>query len=181
LQKATHQKIAGKISEELFLNKHEASLLEIGSITPDSWMNFPHHKDKELDILTHLFTSKELYLNNDDECYHHMGLAFHYIQDRWTLRQRSDSSHIEWERIIETVPFLNDVQFEEFIRKSTMPTKAVEAYLYLLELFHNDSIPSLSSACFKMKEWGARDNEELVQFLSRKSSFKSFRSAQLFP
>ena len=43
----TYVKIAREISRALNLEEREASLLETGSVHPDSWANFPHHRDKE--------------------------------------------------------------------------------------------------------------------------------------
>lgn len=167
MQEKTHSKIALKIADEFLLNEHETSLLEIGSITPDRWMDFPHRQNKEFNIMSHLFSAKELYLKNDDECFHSLGLAFHYLQDMWTLRQRSESSRVKWEQTIENASFLDDDQFEDFLRVFKMPIKSVNTYLAFFDDFKNEVIPRTLFLRNKMKRWGARDDEDLVSLFSR--------------
>lgn len=97
LLETTHKGIARKIATILHLPDKEARLLEIGSVSPDSWENFPHHKDKESEIIKYIFSARKKFLNRDDECYFDLGVAFHYIQDRWTLKPRVKDKHSKWE------------------------------------------------------------------------------------
>ena len=129
----THRKIAQKIAKELNLREREASLLETGSVNPDSWANFPHHHGKEAEIVRHILDARRLFLHGDDECYFRLGIALHYIQDRWTLRPRLRDKHTEWEVKIERAPILDDSQLAEFIKNALFPTKVEEAYLKFLE------------------------------------------------
>lgn len=130
----THRVITRLIAELLKLNEHEAGLLLIGSTSPDSWANFPHHKDKEHEIIEHILNARRLFSEGDDECFHELGIALHYIQDKWTLRPRISEKHTRWERAMnDSVVFTDDSKLEEFIKNETMPTKAIKAYLGLLE------------------------------------------------
>jgi|GEM_PF-3690083 len=133
----THKRIARKIAEELKLGKREASLLETGSVSPDSWENFPHHKGKEKEIIANIVDSRILFLEDDDECYHQLGVALHYIQDRWTLKPRLKDKHTRWEMEIDSVNFADDVALEEIIKSIMLPTKAEEAYLFFLSKIRN--------------------------------------------
>jgi len=133
LLEETHRKIAQKIAKELNLREREASLLETGSVNPDSWANFPHHHGKEAEIVRHILDARRLFLHGDDECYFRLGIALHYIQDRWTLRPRLKDKHTKWEVKIERAPILDDSQLAEFIKNALFPTKVEEAYLKFLE------------------------------------------------
>jgi len=128
----THRRIAQQIAKELHLSNREAGLLETGSINPDSWANFPHHHGKEFEIIKNILEARQLFLQGDDECYHRLGIALHYIEDRWTLRPRLGDKHTECEMQINKAPILNDSQLTEAIKKILLPTKAEEAYLAFL-------------------------------------------------
>jgi len=75
-----------EIEEKLQLGKRESNLLRSGSIDPDKWMNFPHHFGKDGNIANNILVARAFFLKEDDECYHKLGIALHYIADRWTLR-----------------------------------------------------------------------------------------------
>lgn len=130
----THKRIVRSIAEELKLGEKETALLEIGSVNPDSWANFPHHSKKEFEIVDKLLSSRLLFLKGDNECYHRLGVALHYIQDRWTTRPRIDEKHTEWERKIESSKIINDEELEEEIKDSIIPDKRKRAYFTFLSL-----------------------------------------------
>jgi hypothetical protein len=93
---STHIKIAQKICEEMKkTEKREVDLLINGSINPDSWANFPHHSGKDDEIAENILSARRLFLKGDDECFYRLGIALHYIADRWTLRPRMAEKHTE--------------------------------------------------------------------------------------
>ena len=130
----THRRFAKEIAKVLKLSKRESDLLEIGSIHPDSWADFPHHKGKEKEIAENILIARKFYLQNDDEYFFRLGVVLHYIADSWTLRPRISEKHTEWEKQIEKAPILDDSQLEEAIKNLTMPSKEVETYLTLLPI-----------------------------------------------
>jgi len=129
----THRRIAREIAKALNLNEREASLLEVGSVGPDSWANFPHHEGKECEIAANILVARKLYVQDDDECFARLGNALHYIQDRWTMRPRLSDKHTKWEESINLAPILDDSQLENAIKQALLPTKAEKAYLSFLE------------------------------------------------
>lgn len=129
----THRRIAKSIAGKLSLGKRESSLLESGSTNPDSWADFPHHRGKDEEIVRNIIEARKLYLENDDECYYTLGIAFHFIQDRWTMRPRMSDKHTAWERAIDLAEILDDSQLKDAIRNIPFPEKAEEAYLTFLE------------------------------------------------
>jgi len=131
---ATHRKIAKDIAKVLKLNERKANLLEIGSVNPDSWADFPHHFGKEDEISEAILKARRLFLEIDDECFSTLGNALHYIADRWTLRPRLGDKHTQWENAISFAQILDDQQLEEEIKKPCMPTKAEQAYLVFLDV-----------------------------------------------
>jgi len=133
LLEETHRRIAKKIARELNLGERETFLLESGSVNPDSWANFPHHYGKEAEIIRYILGARQLFLEGDDECYHRLGIALHYIQDRWTLRPRLKDKHTKWEISIEQAPFLSNSQLVKAIKSAFFPTKVEKAYLEFLE------------------------------------------------
>jgi len=130
----THARIATEIAKALGVeDKRKVGLMWVGSKSPDSWATFPHHEGKTSEIIENILNARLLFLEGDDECFHKLGIALHYIQDKWTLRPRMQDKHTKWERQIEKNPILDDSQLEAEINKSIMPTKDVQAYLQFLE------------------------------------------------
>ncbi len=129
----THKKIARQIALVEKFGTREALLLESGSTAPDDWGNFPHHKEKNIEILQYLLQAKELYLAHDDESYYKLGVAFHYIQDKWTLSPRLKDKHTSWEMSINSQPFLDLPGFDILIKNPmkfnvVLPTRAEKEY-----------------------------------------------------
>jgi len=131
----THRRIAEEIAKILELSERETNLLETGSIHPDNWADFPHHQGKEMEIAENILNARKLYLEKDDECFFRLGVALHYIADRWTYRPRTSEKHNEWEELIEKAPILDNSQLEEVIKKMPMPSKEVDANLAQLRIF----------------------------------------------
>ncbi len=133
LQK-THIAIAKQIGKELKLKEKETKLLEIGSTTPDSWGDFPHHTRKDNEILKRIANSRNMFLAGDDECYSELGIGLHYLQDRWTLRPRTADTHTRWEIAIAQSPLLDDLHLIENLKQSDLPIKAIDEYTKLYNL-----------------------------------------------
>jgi hypothetical protein len=134
----THQRIVRKIAELLKLDARECALFETGSVHPDSWANFPHHKNKRNETVQNVLSSRKLFLENDDECYFKLGVALHYVQDRWTLRPRLADAHTKWEVKIESEKIVDDNTLEDVIRnKLILPSKVVTSYLSFLSITQN--------------------------------------------
>lgn len=159
----THTIIAMYIAQKLNLEKREGDLLAAGSVSPDSWMNFPHHKDKEFEIVFSILEARKHFLEDDDTCFHDLGIALHYIQDRWTLRPRISEKHTEWERLIDKAVKNNRLytypELKEFVNTCTMPSKDIQKYLDFIK---------------KCKLGVKTMNDKLEHYfeLSRESTFK---------
>jgi len=164
---ATHRRIAKEIAKELNLNEREASLLEVGSVNPDSWANFPHHEGKEHEIAKNILEARKLYVQNDDECFASLGNALHYIQDRWTMRPRLSDKHTKWEESINLAPILDDSQLENEIKQALLPTKAEKAYLSFLEDLKKGLV-SISDETSKQK-WDSLWKERFPLFFSEEA------------
>jgi hypothetical protein len=131
----THQRIVREIAEKLRLGTRETGLFETGSVSPDNWADFPHHKGKRTETLENILGSRVLFLEGDDECYFQLGVALHYIQDRWTLRPRLSEKHTQWEVNIESEKIINDNALETLIKNHLiLPSKVVNAYLSFLTI-----------------------------------------------
>lgn len=128
----THVRIAQEITKKLCIDQEPGNLLESGSIRPDSYIEFPHHKEQENLILGDILDARALYLNNDDEAFVKLGEACHFIADKWTLRPRTDDKHFQWESKIETCEIQKDTQFAKELREAVIPSKAKEFYEKLL-------------------------------------------------
>lgn len=128
----THKRIARMVSNQLKLNPKEASLLENGSTAPDIWQDFPHHQGKESEIIENIIQAHSLFLKNDDECYHKLGIALHYIQDRWTSRPRISDAHTKWERKIDLSKYWEDNDLKKIIDAQTLPLRRRRHILNLL-------------------------------------------------
>ena len=85
------------IADKLKLNEREKALLITGSVSPDNWEDFPHHHGKESEITRNIINSRILFLKHDDEYAHCLGVALHYLQDRWTLSPRIKDKHTPYE------------------------------------------------------------------------------------
>jgi len=166
----THRRIAREIAKELNLAKREAGLLEAGSINPDSWANFPHHHGKEGEIVKNILEARKLFLQDDDECYHRLGIALHYIQDKWTLRPRTCDKHTAWEVAINSTQILDNSKLKETIKNILLPTKAEQAYLDFLE--------KLDQGLFNIADEDCKDIELFEMFETSNGGLIVFKSVK---
>ena len=133
----THGAITKLIAEELKLKDRETSLLVTGSMNPDSWMDFPHHKGKSDEIVRRIMNTRRKFSQEDDECFIELGVALHYIQDKWTMRPRIGDKHTKYERSMKYAVILSNNEFEELIKKANFPTKAEKSYIDFLKTLEN--------------------------------------------
>jgi len=164
----THRRISREIAKELNLGNREAGLLEVGSINPDSWANFPHHHGKEGEIVQNILEARKLFLQDDDECYHRLGIALHYIQDKWTLRPRTCDKHTAWEVAINSTQILDNSKLKETIKNILLPTKAEQAYLDFLE--------KIGEGVFNIADEDCRDIELFELFEASDGGLIVFKS-----
>ena len=107
---STHRRIAEKIAKELKLSFKETDNLQKGSITPDYWKDYPHHYGKERQIRKRIVEARRLFLEDQKlESLFALGVALHYIQDRWVTIPGSDERHDWWEKQIDEAPFVGDL------------------------------------------------------------------------
>ena len=74
-----HIRIANEILYHLGLPKssYEAYRLREGSIDPDKWKDYPHHKGKSGVIQSRLLKSRKFFLkNNLPDAYYNLGVAY---------------------------------------------------------------------------------------------------------
>lgn len=102
--KSTHIKIAQLIGSELKLPREAIFVLELGSVAPDEWEDFPHHVASELRTKRYIMEARRYFVNGQKlESLNALGIAFHYIQDRWvTVSSENTREHIDWERKIDS-------------------------------------------------------------------------------
>ena len=163
----THARIAVAIAKKLNLRKEEGNLLEEGSIRPDSYVEFPHHRNKEDQILGSILDSRALFLNNDDEAFIKLGESCHFIADKWTLKPRNDIEHSKYESSIEFYNFKDDDQFSQKIANSNIPSKAKVYY----EKLHAATKELLSCKDFSLKKALITDLVEKEKLDEKQSSF----------
>ncbi len=111
----------------------EAKALETGSASPDEWNSFPHNKGKRLQIIENIVKSRILFLEGNVESFSSLGIALHYIQDRWTLNPRTGSDYTTWELQENIANILGESKLEEAIRVLYLPPKTEKDYLVLLD------------------------------------------------
>jgi len=134
LLKETHIRLADRVASKIGVGALtlEAAYLRGGSVAPDEWKDFPHHHGKETAIRDRVLRSRKDRLEGreKDACYQ-LGVAFHYLADRWTLTSGSDARHANWERLIERSGFVDDVR--QVIRGVNMPEWDKDRYYSFLD------------------------------------------------
>jgi len=103
----THKKIARGIGQELYLKNNVTSSLVIGSVSPDSWRDYPHHQGGESKVKRRILNSRNCHLKNEEtHCAIELGIAFHYVADRCVSgpSSREGWAHTNYERQIERCP-----------------------------------------------------------------------------
>ena len=112
MRRSTHIHIANQIISETGIDPYsnEAKCLRQGSTVPDDWKDYPHHYGKDSLIRKRIADSRKAWLNGQKEesCFH-LGVAFHYLADKWTLMNGSDRRHSSWERSIDGCSLYEDV------------------------------------------------------------------------
>jgi hypothetical protein len=134
----THRYLAGEIGKSLKIEPKFCKLLEEGSVMPDYQETFPHHIGKDNEIERLLRSARMKFLKSDDECYYLLGMAFHYIQDKWTLRARTRDKHTQWEVLINQERVLGDEDLKEKIERATIPSTFKKAYLTFIDILSNE-------------------------------------------
>jgi hypothetical protein len=142
--------------------KHEIALLTKGCEDPDRNMDFPHHRGKNLDIAINLLKARIFFLEKSDECFYYLGLALHYIQDKWTLRPKIAEAHTVWEEDIAKFGEKNKYAIED-------------------EVFYNEliSIPNTFANWYKLYNGIKVFNP--VHFVTEKSKEDNKWRAQIIP
>jgi hypothetical protein len=133
----THRRLARELSKSLGLNLSQSKLLEEGSVYPDFQESFPHHVGKEDEIEELLSKARATFLKGDDECYFSLGMAFHFLEDKWTMRARARDKHTKWEEMICKEQILEEQQFQKSIDASSIPSKFKKAYIDFIEILKN--------------------------------------------
>ena len=100
---------------------------------PDQWDSFPHNKGKRLRIIENIVKSRILFLEGNVESFSCLGIALHYIQDRWTLNPRTGSDYTTWELQENIAKILGESKLEDSIRALRLPSKTEQDYLVLLD------------------------------------------------
>ena len=106
----THKRIARSVARELNLNPRETECLEKGCIRPDYWKDYPHHYGKEHQIEKWIIEARRLFLQGQRlDSIFALGVALHYVQDRWVTLPGSDMAHSWWENQIDEAQFFVDI------------------------------------------------------------------------
>jgi hypothetical protein len=134
----THRRLAIEIGKALNLDAKSCKLLEDGSAVPDYQETFPHHYGKGTEIKNLLKRARATFQKHDNECYYLLGMAFHYIQDKWTLRVRTRDKHTKWEDMVNKAEILDKQGFIKHLKSAAIPSKFQEAYLTYLEILENE-------------------------------------------
>jgi hypothetical protein len=141
VHRETHIKLADHVASKIGIDvsSQEAAYLREGSVAPDDWRDFPHHYGKDSAIRSHIVKSRKAFLENKEEeaCYH-LGVAFHYLADKWTLMTGSDERHANWERLIEDSAFVEDVNW--LIERSDMPPQDKSKYHSFLQKLDHEPL-----------------------------------------
>jgi len=101
---STHIRLANLVAKELGirLDSNECAYLRGGSIEPDKWKDYPHHHAVDHKIREYILKSRRYFIQSNInahlEC---LGIAFHYVADKWTLFSGSVVEHAAWEKKID--------------------------------------------------------------------------------
>jgi hypothetical protein len=151
MRQKTHISLANQIASKtgISIYSEEAAHLRGGSIAPDKWKNYPHHYGKDGSIRTQIMNSRKCWLNGEKEnCCFRLGVAFHYLADKWTLMRGSDPRHGHWEQSIEESAFADDT--DSVVRYSGISDFDKEQYYSVLEHLNKEPLgknETLKMAC----------------------------------
>jgi len=151
MRKNTHIRLANQIVSKtgISIYSEEAKYLRGGSIAPDQWKNYPHHYGKEGSIRNQIIKSRKCWLRGEKEdCCFRLGVAFHYLADKWTLMRGSDKRHASWERSIDDSTFVDETNW--VVQRSGLSNLEKEQYYSLLEKLEDEPLgkdETLQLAC----------------------------------
>lgn len=167
----THRYLAVKLVAALDIeNRFWDSLID-GSVVPDFQENFPHI-GKEDAIMRLLHSSRRDFLAEDQECYYLLGLAFHYIQDKWTLRPRTGDEYTQWEKRIAKEKIAEDNGFKNLIKQASIPPKFKKAYVTFADILTNGiESPTFWQEIMNSKKSLLELREEFLEPKRKKDSF----------
>lgn len=161
----THLRIADKIAEEFELGDKEKKLLELGSIDPDSWGKWPHHREKEQTIIENIFSARKKFLQEDDECFYDLGVSLHFLQDHWTLSPRTRDKHTKYEYELDKAKIVDFGQLIEIIQNEIMPEKAIKTYIKLAQTLSKISEKGIEQWYDGVWKYGLRDTKNTTSFI----------------
>jgi hypothetical protein len=103
------------------------------SVLPDAWRDYPHHYGKDGVIRQRVVEARKCWLHGEQaDCGHNLGLAFHYMADKWTLMRGSDPRHTSWEQAIAQSSLCNYQDLHQLVQFSGMPDYEKQGYYSLL-------------------------------------------------
>ena len=157
----THIRIANKVLSEIGVSLYsdEAAYLRGGSVKPDEWKDFPHHRGKTNEIWKYIITARRYYLKGDlPSAYFNLGVAFHYLQDMWTTLSGSDQEHDLWERKIDNSSFLDLDDLLNFVKSTSIPEKHQLEYFRIAATLSSEEIEGKEKAkkitALRHPKWG---------------------------
>jgi hypothetical protein len=135
---STHRRLAQEISKALNLNQKQSKLLEEGSVIHDYQENFPHQIGKQRAIENLLHKARRIFLKKDDDCYYLLGMAFNFIENKWTLSVMSRDMRADWEKLIDEQAILSLENFQTHLQNAPIPSKFKDAYLRFIEIITHE-------------------------------------------
>ena len=152
MRKNTHIRLANQIASKtgISIYSEEAKYLRGGSIAPDDWKNYPHHYGKNGSIQRLITESRKCWLRGQKtKCCFWLGVAFHYLADKWTLLRGNDKEHASWERSIDNSVFVDNTNW--VVQRSGLSDLEQQQYYSLLEKLEAKPVgkdETLQIACF---------------------------------
>ena len=104
---------------------------ERGSIEPDKWKDYPHHFGVDHKLKNFIIKSRRHLIDGNItahlEC---LGIAFHYVADKWTLFSGSAQQHADWEDKIDKCTVVGDLN-QVLLEKLSAHQESLQQYLAL--------------------------------------------------
>jgi hypothetical protein len=142
VKKTTHIYIANQVANQFKnppLTNYEKQQLELGSVVPDVWRDYPHHYGKEAAIKKRVTLARKAWLcNQNAQACFELGVAFHYLADKWTLMRGSDPRHTKWEKEIDNCKIFWDTTMVVDYRGIAETEK--NGYVTTIKYLHNTPI-----------------------------------------
>ena len=152
----THWRIALALSETLNLEDSDVGLLADGSLAPDTWGSFPHHTNKDREIASRIIEARRLLDSGNPQYMFSLGVAAHYIVDRWTSIIRGLADHHLWEKNVESSQILDNLQLKSEIIKTAPEEKVAGVYLAFINDLERGRIPPTSSTAAALRRYRER-------------------------